>query len=323
MLKGDLASTPLAPLLLELANDSATGCLVIVDDTGDGDEAQLSTSSTAWSTPSRSPGRRPQLGAKLVSSGALAPEALADALEAQRTELQGWRLGELLVHLGYVEQTVVEAFVKEQVDDAMWDLMRWHRGRWRFRKNIKAREDVGPPMAVVEPARDAAGARLRVGDDLRGRPRPGRRTGAVHPRRRRRRDDSRQRRLVDAVQDRRRALGRRPGPRLRLHAVRGRPRHRRLVHAGLVDIEEDIDVAGQAPYGASTLSAAWQDNAESAENGRAWQRRARPATRAPTESPPTTPRATRCPGWRDSSPRSRAVQPRAPRSTTRVPPCSR
>ena len=96
------------------------------------------------------PGTRPQLGAKLVSSGALAPEALAEALEAQRTELQGWRLGELLVHLGYVDQPVVEAFVKEQVSEALWDLLRWPDGHWKFRKNVKAREDVGPAMAVVD-----------------------------------------------------------------------------------------------------------------------------------------------------------------------------
>ncbi len=148
MLKGDLATTPLAPLLLDLADDSATGCLVIVEDSGDGDEAQLYLKQGLVYAV-QVPGRRPQLGSKLVSSGALAPEALADALEAQRTELQGWRLGELLVHLGYVEQSVVEAFVREQVDDAMWDLMRWHNGRWRFRKNTKTREDVASPMEVV------------------------------------------------------------------------------------------------------------------------------------------------------------------------------
>jgi hypothetical protein len=96
------------------------------------------------------PGRRPQLGAKLVSSGALAPEALADALQAQRTELQGWRLGELLVHLGYVDQPLVEAFIKEQVHDAIWDLIKWVDGRWRFRKTEKTREDVAPPMEVAE-----------------------------------------------------------------------------------------------------------------------------------------------------------------------------
>src|SRR3954465_8047330 len=147
MLKGDLTSTPLAPLLLQLADEDATGCLHISD--AEGDEALIYFKSGLVYAVSV-PGRRPQLGAKLVSSGALAPEALADALEAQRSELQGWRLGELLVPLGYVDQPVVEAFVKEQVHDALWDLIRWDEGRWRFRKNEKTREDVAPPMLVAD-----------------------------------------------------------------------------------------------------------------------------------------------------------------------------
>jgi hypothetical protein len=147
MLKGDLTATPLAPLLLQLADDESTGCLHISD--AEGDEA-LVFFKTGLVYAVFVPGRRPQLGAKLVSSGALAPEALADALEAQRTELQGWKLGELLVHLGYVDQPVVEAFVKEQVHDALWDLIRWTEGRWKFRKNERAREDVAPPMPVPD-----------------------------------------------------------------------------------------------------------------------------------------------------------------------------
>src|SRR4051812_25551464 len=147
MLKGDLTATPLAPLLLQLADESATGCLHISD--AEGDEALIYFKSGLVFAVSV-PGRRPQLGAKLVSSGALAPEALADALEAQRSELQGWRLGELLVHLGYVDQPVVEAFISEQVHDALWDLIRWDEGRWRFRKNEKTREDVAPPMLVAD-----------------------------------------------------------------------------------------------------------------------------------------------------------------------------
>jgi Domain of unknown function (DUF4388) len=147
MLKGDLTSTPLAPLLLDLANEAGTGCLTITDSMGDDATVYLKSGAIyAVSVP----GNRPQLGAKLVSSGSLAPDALADALNAQRTELQGWRLGELLVHLGYVEQPVVEAFVKEQVCEAMWDLLRWPHGEWKFRKNIKTREDVGPPVSVRE-----------------------------------------------------------------------------------------------------------------------------------------------------------------------------
>src|SRR5581483_10401172 len=45
---------------------------------------------------------------------------------------------------------LVEAFVKEQVCEAMWDLLRWPHGEWKFRKNIKTREDVGPPVMVRE-----------------------------------------------------------------------------------------------------------------------------------------------------------------------------
>src|SRR4051812_11356223 len=147
MLKGDLTAMPLAPLLLQLADESATGCLHISDP--EGDEA-LVYYKNGLVYAVAVPGRRPQLGAKLVSSGALAPEALADALEAQRTELQGWRLGELLVHLGYVDQPVVEAFVKEQVHDALWDLIKWTEGSWKLRKNEKTREDVAPPMPVAD-----------------------------------------------------------------------------------------------------------------------------------------------------------------------------
>ena len=144
-LKGDLTTTALSVLLTELATESVSGCLHVID--SDGEEA-LVYLKTGLIYSVSAPGRRPSLGARLVSSGALAPEALAEALEAQRNELQGWRLGELLVHLGFVEQPVVEAFVVEQVRDSMSDLMRWTVGRWRFRKNEKAREDVAPAMPV-------------------------------------------------------------------------------------------------------------------------------------------------------------------------------
>src|SRR5881398_545881 len=147
VLKGDLTATPLAPLLLQLADEDATGCLHISD--LEGDEALIYFKGGLVYAVSV-PGRRPQLGAKLVSSGALTPEALAEALEAQRTELQGWRLGELLVHLGYVDQPVVEAFVDEQLRESTTDLLRWASGTWKFRVNERTREDVAPPTAVDE-----------------------------------------------------------------------------------------------------------------------------------------------------------------------------
>ena len=147
MLKGDLSATPLSDVLLALAEQAATGCLHIDDEAGD--EA-LVYFKNGLVYAAYVPGRRPQLGARLISSGALAPEALAEALEAQETELQGWRLGELLVHLGYVERPVVEAFVTEQLREAAFDLSRWLTGRFRFRKNEKTREDVASHAAVPD-----------------------------------------------------------------------------------------------------------------------------------------------------------------------------
>ena len=147
MLKGDLATTPVEIALTNLAAEQATGCLHVVDD--DGAEALIYLRGGLVYAVSV-PGQRPQLGARLISSNALVPENLAEALEAQRTELQGWRLGELLVHLGFVEQDVVEAFVQEQVRDGFTDLMAWTSGRWRFRKAEKTREDIAPPTPLED-----------------------------------------------------------------------------------------------------------------------------------------------------------------------------
>ncbi|HEX3706138.1 MAG TPA: DUF4388 domain-containing protein, partial [Mycobacteriales bacterium] len=147
MLKGDLTSTSLATVLHDLAESSSSGALVL--NHPDGDEAQIFMRSGLVCGLAAT-NRRSDLAAKLVSSGELAPEALAEALEAQRTDLAAWNLAELLVHLGYVDEDVVQEFVVEQLHEALWDLMRWTEGRWKFRKNAKTREDIGPPVTVVD-----------------------------------------------------------------------------------------------------------------------------------------------------------------------------
>jgi len=147
VLKGDLSSTSIAEVLRQLADGDATGCLHVTDPAGEVAKTYL-RGGRVYAV--LAPGRRPQLGSRLVSSGALAPEALAEALEAQRTELQGWRLGELLVHLGYVDQPVVEDFVNEQVRASLSDLLPWRHATWKFRVNERTREDVAPPVPVAE-----------------------------------------------------------------------------------------------------------------------------------------------------------------------------
>jgi hypothetical protein len=261
MLKGDLTSTPLAPLLRDLADDSATGCLHV---TNPAEEEALIFFKNGLVYSVSVPGTRPQLGAKLVSSGALAPEALAEALEAQRTELQGWRLGELLVHLGYVDQPVVEAFVLEQVNEALWDLLRWTDGRWKFRKNIRAREDIGPPMVVVEllaTLRDRGYEWENISAVVHG--------PAAVPVLSARGGGSAETVLDNDAWS---MLCKIDGERSVADLARdcGYTLFEagqvivQLVQAGLVDIDEDVDLAGSELYGASTLSSALAGDFEDA-----------------------------------------------------------
>jgi len=134
-------------VLLEMASQEATGCLTLTDPDGD--------HSSVWFRDGlvyavSVPGRRPLLGVRLMSSGALTPEALAESLEVQRTELQGWRLGELLVHLGFVDRAVVESFVTEQVRDQVADLLHWDVASRKFRNGKRTRQDVAPPIEVTD-----------------------------------------------------------------------------------------------------------------------------------------------------------------------------
>jgi hypothetical protein len=144
--------------LLELAAQQATGCLVVTDDAGeealvwlrDGDIYAVSV-----------PGRRPLLGVRLVSSGVINPEALTEALEVQRTELRGWRLGELLVHLGYVDRPVIDDFVTEQMNDQLADLLGWPVRMSRFRNGERTRQDMTQPHNVPDLLDEARARRVR------------------------------------------------------------------------------------------------------------------------------------------------------------------
>jgi len=96
----------------------------------------------------RAPGPRPLLGTRLVTEGIITRQALAEALETQAGALSGWRLGELLVHLGYVEPESVEAFVHEQTVDAMTRIRSWPAGDWQLRRGERTRETSGTSLNV-------------------------------------------------------------------------------------------------------------------------------------------------------------------------------
>jgi len=134
-------------VLLDLAGQRATGCLQVRDPAGE--EALIFLQDGLIYT-AFVPGPRPLLGTRLISSGKIDADSLARALEVQQKELPGWRLGELLVHLGYVQLEVVAEFALEQLKDMLADLFGWTVAIWQFLPNKRTRHGVGSPSVVRE-----------------------------------------------------------------------------------------------------------------------------------------------------------------------------
>lgn len=152
MLEGSLSTTGIAEILEQLSADVASGCLHVDGDAGEALVYLRAGAVYAMTVP----GRRPSLGARLVSAGLLARDSLYDIVAIQHAEMPEWRLSELLLHLGYVEPEPVEAAVADLLLDCCIDLLGWASGHWRFRRSERTREDVGVPFVVADLLEQAA-----------------------------------------------------------------------------------------------------------------------------------------------------------------------
>jgi len=94
--------------------------------------------------------RRDRLGERLVAAQRITPAALERALELHAAEgPSGRRLGEILVAQGYITHQVLETFVAEQIQDTIFDLMRWDDGDFDFEVLPElAHEDIGLSVSV-------------------------------------------------------------------------------------------------------------------------------------------------------------------------------
>ena len=93
--------------------------------------------------------RHELLGERLVSAQRITPAALKRALEIHDAEGGSRRLGEILVSEGYITQQVLESFVQEQIEDTIFDIMRWDEGDFDFETLPEvAHEDIGLSVSV-------------------------------------------------------------------------------------------------------------------------------------------------------------------------------
>ncbi len=91
-----------------------------------------------------------QLGHRLVRGQRITPQALKRALELRAAEPEGGRrLGAILVDEGYITERVLESFVQEQIQDSIFDLMRWDEGDFDFEQMPEAvEEDIGLSVSI-------------------------------------------------------------------------------------------------------------------------------------------------------------------------------
>ena len=149
MLRGDLKTTPLSDLLKRLADAKATGCVYVQPGSRRSLEATVALREGAIGNVTI-PGTEDAVGARLVANRRLTPAELAEAREAQETELATWTLAELLIHLGLADEQEVEALVLEQALASLTELCEWSSGSWRFRRRERTGPSLPTPLEVAD-----------------------------------------------------------------------------------------------------------------------------------------------------------------------------
>lgn len=146
-LRGNLRDFSLPDVFQLITFSRKTGVLRIVrsDDASGSvwfNEGEVFFASSNWRT-------RP-LGERLVNSQRITPQALARALELRALEPDnGRRLGQILVDEAYITQKVLESFVQEQIQDTIFDLMRWDEGDFDFEPMpAVVEEDIGLSVSI-------------------------------------------------------------------------------------------------------------------------------------------------------------------------------
>ena len=90
------------------------------------------------------------LGERLVKAQRITPQALVRGLELRGVEPpEGRRLGRILIDEGYITEKVLESFVSDQIQDTIFDLMRWEEGEFDFEAMPEVvEEDIGLTVSI-------------------------------------------------------------------------------------------------------------------------------------------------------------------------------
>lgn len=127
MLEGTLESFTLPDIFQLLAFTKKTGCLRLSRD-GDRGRVYLRDGQVYYAVAA---GGRLALGRRLVGAGLVSIDQLERALDDQHRG-RGLRLGRILVDDGVIDEDTLASFLREQIFDAVFHLMRWPDGGFTF-----------------------------------------------------------------------------------------------------------------------------------------------------------------------------------------------
>jgi hypothetical protein len=95
--------------------------------------------------------KRQSLGLKLLNAGIVTKAQVDEVLELQKTTARGQRLGQLLIRMDYITKDQLEVFVEEQIQDAVFEMLRWTDGDFDFQPGVVfPEEDIGLSISTEE-----------------------------------------------------------------------------------------------------------------------------------------------------------------------------
>ena len=146
-LRGNLRDFSLPDVFQLVTFSRKTGVLRIAREGGDEGsvwfrDGDIFFASSNW--------RTELLGERLVRAQRITPQALKRALALRAEEPEdGRRLGQILVDEGYITEEILQAFVQEQIQDTIFDLMRWDEGDFDFEAMPEVvDEDIGLVVSI-------------------------------------------------------------------------------------------------------------------------------------------------------------------------------
>ena len=144
--RGDLGGIGVPRLFRAIADERRTGRLVLESASGGQEGHIYFRRGDAYHA--RLVGSGIQLGTRLVSAGYLADQDVEGALAIQKSEGGRRRLGEILIEDGMVPRQAIEKIVRQQIEDTIFEILRWEGGTFQFEPDVLSDEDIGLQVSV-------------------------------------------------------------------------------------------------------------------------------------------------------------------------------